>query len=190
MFRILRKCILASSIIVIFSGIQCFAALYWDKSSGIDGSSPYNNPYINDKNDKNNRSDLSELVDIKGDNSIINRLLGVFWLDNIEWDHKFISYVRWILNIALSLLSMIALIMTIYTFYMMFFTENEAWAKKAKWNLIGIFIALAIIGLAWLIVSFIFRWYQTNWKARESNLGTHNITMVSSGLYNQFYLTA
>jgi hypothetical protein len=33
---------------------------------------------------------------------------------------------------ALGLVALIALIMTIYTFYMMFFSENEAGAKKAK----------------------------------------------------------
>jgi NADH:ubiquinone oxidoreductase subunit 6 (subunit J) len=88
--------------------------------------------------------------------------------------------------VALGLLSMVALVMTIYTFYMMFFTENEAWAKKAKQSLIGIFIALAIIGLAWLIVSFIFRWYQKNWQDRNKD---GNIT-INYELDNQFYLTA
>ena len=158
MFRNLRKYVLALSIIVLFSGIQCFA-IRWDKNTGVDETAQF--PYINGRDDGDNKSDLPEIVDIKDDNSIINRLLGVFWLSNIEWDHKFISYVRGILNLALGLLSMIALIMTIYTVYMMFFTENDAWAKKAKWNLIGIFIALGIIWLSWLIVSCIFRWYQS-----------------------------
>ncbi|MBQ5944859.1 hypothetical protein IJL65_00145 [bacterium] len=47
-------------------------------------------------------------------------------------DHKFLDYVKAILNIALGLVSMIALVMTIYTFYLMFFTDNEAGVKKAK----------------------------------------------------------
>lgn len=103
-----------------------------------------------------------DLVD-KGENSIIIRLLEVFWLDSsTDNDLKFIDYAKSIVNMALGLISMIALIMSIYTFYMMFFTENEAWIKKAKWNLIGIFIALAIIWLAWIIVSFIFWRYQNN----------------------------
>jgi RsiW-degrading membrane proteinase PrsW (M82 family) len=95
--------------------------------------------------------------------------------------------------VALGLLSMVALIMTIYTFYLMFFTENEAWAKKAKWNLVGIFIALAIIGLSWLIVSFIFRWYQEQWQKRNEEIEKWNITMINyemdSNLDNQIYLT-
>ena len=103
------------------------------------------------------------------DGTIIIRLLEVFWLDNERGrDHKFIDYARAIINMALWLISFIALIMSIYTFYMMFFSEDEAWIKKAKWNLIGIFIALAVIWLAWLIVSVIFRWYQKNWQENEN----------------------
>ena len=170
MLKKLRRYLFTILIIFFFSGLQCFAEIrggeWWD----IWNDFPYEtNPYLNPNNDGNeDYIDLWDNVDIKESNSIINRLLWVFWLKNIEWDHKFIAYVRGILNIALWLLSMIALIMTIYTFYMMFFSENEAGAKKAKWNLVGIFIALGIIWLAWLIVSFIFWWYQANWKQHEN----------------------
>ena len=95
--------------------------------------------------------DCSEFIPqtpIDDQDSIMGQLLSIFWL----------------LNIALWLLSLIALIMTIYTFYMMYFSDNEAGTKRAKQNLVGIFIALAIIWLAWLIVSFIFRRYQSNWE--------------------------
>ena len=103
-----------------------------------------------------------DLVD-RWENSIIIRLLEVFWLDsNTDNDLKFIDYAKSIVNMALGLISIIALITSIYTFYMMFFTENEAWIKKAKWNMIGIFIALGIIWLAWIIVSFIFWRYKSN----------------------------
>ena len=140
---------------------------YWDTDYTPDF--PFNNSTYWTYNSDDCTWDCTDLwnnVDIKDNDSIINRLLNVFGLnsDTFSWDHKFINYAKAILNIALWLLSFIALIMTIYTFYMMFFTENEAWAKKAKWNLIGIFIALAIIWLSWLIVSFIFRWYQSYWE--------------------------
>ena len=104
-------------------------------------------------------------------------------------EHKFLNYVKAILNVALGLLSMVALIMTIYTFYLMFFTENEAWSKKAKWNLVGIFIALAIIWLAWLIVSFIFRWYKEQRQDRNEEIEKWNITMINYETDNQIYLT-
>ncbi len=105
------------------------------------------------------------------DETIIRRLLEVFGLKKDKNnDLKFIDYARAIINIALWLVTFIALIMSLYTFYLMFFTENEAWIKKAKWNLVGIFIALAIIWLAWLIVSFIFRRYQKKWKENEGTI--------------------
>ena len=127
------------------------------------------------------------------DETIIRRLLWVFGLDTSgNRDLKFIDYARAILNMTLGLIAFIALIMTIYTFYMMIFSENEAWIKKAKWSLVGIFIALAIVWLAWIIVSFIFWWYQKNWKQREKNIETwkiveqQEIAMMSN---NTIYLT-
>lgn len=145
------------------SSFSCFGQLsLWPGGINSDEAFPFSwSPTTSDDN-----TDIGNRVDIR-ENSIMNQLLEVFWLDSdaLWWDHKFLNYAKAILNMALWLLSMIALIMTIYTFYMMFFTENEAWIKKAKWNLVGIFIALAIIGLARIIVSFIFRWYQSNWQS-------------------------
>lgn len=135
----------------------------WQKYGGVELKSTM--PYVWDLKDCDGSTDLWNCVSVKEKNdTIIVQLLWVFWLDNDTWkDHKFIDYARAIMNMALWLVSFIALAMTIYTFYLMFFTENEAGIKKAKWNLTGIFIALAIIWLAWLIVSFIFRWYESNW---------------------------
>lgn len=125
------------------------------------------------------------------DSTIIRRLLWVFWLRNDKReDLKFIDYAKAILNITLSLISFIALIMTIYTFYMMFFSENEAWIKKAKESLIGIFIALGVIWLAWIVVSFIFRWYESNLKEKEEEIGEGNVALMNTNTQNyQIYLT-
>lgn len=154
---------------------------WWDLSSNM--------PY--DELDKSGYSwnwdstDLWNNVSIKkgiGTGSIIIKLLEVFWLEDTSTDssrdHKFLNYAKAIINMALWLLAFVALIMSIYTFYMMFFSDDEAWIKKAKWNLFGIFIALAIIWLAWIIVSFIFWRYQSNWKWRESDIETGNVSMV------------
>jgi len=159
------KYTLITSIIIWFFSVCCFVTAQGNNDVRGDFAFPF---------EQQNQSqwievdttNLWDIVDLQ-DDSIINRLLWVFWLndDALWWNHKFIVYVKGILNIALSLLSMIALIITIYTFYMMFFSDNDAWIKKAKERLVGIFIALAIIGLAWLIVSFIFRWYQSNWQS-------------------------
>jgi hypothetical protein len=136
----------------------------WQKYGWVELKST--NPYMSEglNNNCDDETNLWDCISVNENNNTIKvRLLWVFWLDNDTWkDHKFIDYARAIMNMALWLVSFIALAMSIYTFYMMFFTENEAWIKKAKWNLTGIFIALAVIWLAWLIVSFIFRWYESN----------------------------
>ena len=149
-----------------------------------------NMPYSDKKTDSQEKKDntnLWDLVSVKErDDTIIVKLLCVFWLDNSieKWrDLKFIDYARAIINMALWLVAFIALLMSIYTFYMMFFSENEAGIKKAKWNLVGIFIALGILGLAWIIVSFIFRWYQSNRKENETNLLPSN-EVISSNYIN------
>lgn len=164
---------------------------WWDLETSM--------PYLKGSSTDNNTSGTTELwdqVSIKEDEkTIIVRLLKVFWLDNSieKWhDLKFIDYARAIINMALWLVAFIALIMSLYTFYMMFFSENEAWIKKAKWNLVGIFIALGILWLAWIIVSFIFWRYQSNWKDEEKNLfpETGSVALnYTNTLNNQIYLT-
>lgn len=188
-----KYCIL-TSILIWFISSSCFWALKrWDRwDEWIYGSLDPNFTYTNTSIDRLNcdwGTDLWNCTSIKEDTdnnwniiheeTIIRRLLWVFGLDNSGTRPlKFIDYARAILNMALGLLAFIALIMTIYTFYMMFFTEDEAWAKKAKESLIGIFIALGIIWLAWIIVSFIFRRYQSNWKEQEDKIETWDITEV------------
>lgn len=154
----------------------------------INGKLNNNFPYQDTRTDNlvcDGGTDLWNCTSVKEDErrwweeTIIRRLLWVFGLDTSKGkDLKFIDYARAIMNIALGLVAFIALIMTIYTFYMIFFSENEAWIKKAKENLTGIFIALAIIWLAWLIVSFIFWWYQSNWKLKEENIRNLDISEV------------
>lgn len=158
---------------------------------------PYENPNA-DRLSCDGNTDLWNCTSIKededrlsGDKTIIRRLLWVFWLkDDEHEDLKFIDYAKAIVNMALWLISFIALIMTIYTFYMMFFSDSEAWIKKAKESLVGIFIALAVIWFAWLIVSFIFWWYKENLQKQEENIGIGNVAMIDSTIVdNQIYLS-
>jgi len=169
-----------------FVGISSCLWGFLDIWQNLDENFPIGTEYQKDPN-----ANLGEQVTIKEEGSIINRLLKVFNLDRVSQgdDHKFLNYVKAILNVALWLLSMVALIMTIYTFYLMFFTENDAGIKKAKWNLVGIFIALAIVWLSWLIVSFIFWWYQSQWQNRQWEIQSNNITMANYESNNQIYLT-
>jgi NADH:ubiquinone oxidoreductase subunit 6 (subunit J) len=60
----------------------------------------------------------------------------------------------------LSLLSFVALIILIYTFYLMFFSEDGKWFDKVKSNLKGLLLWFVFLWLSWIIVSFIFNFYE------------------------------
>ena len=120
--------------------------------------------------------------------TILRRLLKQFWLDYSKWkDLKFIDYLRAIINIALWLLSFVALIMIIYTLYMIFFSKDDVWVNKAKENLTWIFIALAIVWLAWIIISFIFRLYNDRRKSKETEIKESVITAATMQPFHKVY---
>ena len=181
--RKLIKYMLSISTIIFMWISLCHWAPFWVTQKD---TFPFEPP--EDTQCKDWSTDLWNCVIVKDDDWILKGLFSIFNIDIVkDDDHKFLNYVKAILNMALGLLSMIALVMTIYTFYLMFFTDNEAWAKKAKWNLVGIFIALAIIWLSWLIVSFIFRWYKEN---RQNNPQIEEwITMLNNELSNKIYFS-
>ena len=58
-------------------------------------------------------------------------------------------------------MSFVALVIVIYSFYLMFFTEDSKGIDQVKKNLIGVAIALVVLGVSRFIVSFIFDFYQT-----------------------------
>lgn len=182
----LFMCILTIGVLT-FVWYNIWQALsYGDGEHDIGKDLPYikNNKYVeNLKCDGN--TDLWNCTSIKEDkqnasdthDTILRRLLRQFWLDDSKWrDLKFIDYVRAIINMALWLLSLVALIMTIYTFYMIFFSKDDAGVKKARENLTGIFIALAVIWLAWIIISFIFRLYNDRRKGKQDQIAAWAIT--------------
>lgn len=192
----MKKSILCIISLWFLTCLWFFCVCNWQRFWGVELSPSM--PYIPTESplpecDSTNVWDCVSIKENAPKDTIIIRLLWVFWLDtDRSHDLKFIDYARAIINLALWLVAFIALGMSLYTFYMMFFTENEAGAKKAKWNLVGIFIALAILWLAWIIVSFIFRWYQSNWKEKEMDLfpDTGNISLHYTNLTdNQIYLT-
>ncbi len=192
MIRKFIKTILTLLTFVIPLSCTCIWINGWDPSESDAYKFPYDPTYVNAKP----TTELQDQVDIDkeyGEKSILKKLLEVFWLnrDALYWDHKFIYYVRAILNMALWLLSLIALIMVMYTFYTMFFSDNDKSVENAKWNLVGIFIALGIIWLSWLIVSFIFRWFQDKWKKNEDKIWENVITSthIEPSTNNQLYLT-
>ena len=181
----LKKNYIASIIIfwILFSCFGfCLDTPWWDYGD-LNSRFPYDDRE-NIKVECDGFTDLWNCVSVKedkndGSNTIIRRLLWVFGLDtSTERDLKFIDYLRAIINMALWLIAFIALIITIYTFYMIIFSKDEEWTKKAKWTLSGIFVALAIIWLAWMIISFIFRWYQSNWEKNEDKIQSGDISDI------------
>ena len=126
--------------------------------------------YSGTPDDVETQTDIWQIINndvIESDDSSLNRLLDLFQLSNKDrynsGTSKAIYYAKMIVNMLLSLVSLIALVMLIYAFYMMFFSKHEAGMTKAKQMMKGIALAIAIMWLAWFIVSFIF-WIQ-QWSA-------------------------
>ena len=99
---------------------------------------------------------------VNADGTLLDGLLRMFGFDTPEYEGipKAIIYVRMIINLLLSLISFVALVIIIYSFYQMFFQEDAKGMEQVKKNLKGVAIALVILGFSWIIVSFIFSFYQ------------------------------
>jgi hypothetical protein len=95
------------------------------------------------------------------DNSLLSGFLETFGFNTQAYtgETKALIYVRAIINLLLSLVSFVALGIIIYSFYLMFFTEDTKGIETVKKNLKGVTIALVLLGLSRLIVSFIFNLY-------------------------------
>lgn len=107
-------------------------------------------------------TDFADMVNqdaIQNQDWALAQLLEVFQLSNQDWygndNQKALNYIKWILNMALSLTSLVALLLLVYVFYMMFFSGHEEGLKKARAYLKWIAIALAILWLSWVIISYI-----------------------------------
>lgn len=81
--------------------------------------------------------------------------------DTYDQDKPATGYINMIINMALGLTSFISLILILYAFYLMFFEKGEEGFAKAKKILIWVAIALVVMALSWLIVSFFFEIYTT-----------------------------
>lgn len=104
--------------------------------------------------------------EIKENTSLIKRLTDYFRLSDTQYyqentETPATNYVKRILNILLGLVSFLSLVMIIFAFYLIFFSKGEEAVGKAKKILIGVGIALAIMGLSRFIASFFFDIYGT-----------------------------
>lgn len=96
----------------------------------------------------------------------LSRILKIFmpntamymWTD---WP-SILFYLKTIVNLLLSFISLIALILLIFAFYMIFFKKDEAGFTTAKQIIKWVVIALVVIWLSRLVVSFLFRFEKEN----------------------------
>lgn len=99
---------------------------------------------------------------VSPEDSLLNRLLAVFNLDqpDYHWPQKAFYYIKKILNYALSFVSVIALGLLLYSFYGMLTGDGDKQFGKVKETLKGIAIAIVVMGIAWIIVSLLFWFYE------------------------------
>ena len=90
-------------------------------------------------------------------NSLLYKIRGYFRLNQNENDgNPATTYVKYIMNMALGLVSFVSLILVLFAFYLILFDKGEEGVKKAKKILTGVAIAITLMALSWLIVSFFF----------------------------------
>ncbi len=106
--------------------------------------------------------------DTQSQTSLLQRLSDYFRVSGTEYNpdgtpvtDPATRYVKRILNMLLWLVSFLSLVMIIFAFYLIFFSKGEEAVGKAKKILIGVGVALAIMGLSWFIASFFFDIYKT-----------------------------
>lgn len=94
--------------------------------------------------------------------SLLSQAFTIFKLDGSQYEGplKALYYIHYILNYLLWFVSFIALVLLIYIFYVYMVGADEKAMGKVKWMLKTVFIVIMVLGLSWLIVSFMFNIYQ------------------------------
>lgn len=133
----------------------------------------YGDEYEGTFMDSEQKTDLAKVIKDDSvntnDDTLLYKIRKYFRLtgnETYDQDKPATGYVTMILNMVLWLTSFISLILILFAFYLMFFQKWEKWFAKAKKILIGVAIALVIMALSRLIVSFFFEVY----NAQTSNI--------------------
>lgn len=132
-------------------------------------SFPYDIPSQTQISSQDEPTDISQIIkddSLTPSNSIMNRLTNFFRVSGTSYNpdntgNPAINYIKWILNMVLALVSFVALVLIIFAFYLIFFGKADDAVKKAKKILTWVAIALAIMWLSRLIVSFFFNVFTT-----------------------------
>lgn len=92
---------------------------------------------------------------------------------------SFLFYLKTIVNLLLSFVSLIALIFLIYAFYMIFFKKDDAGINTAKQMIKWIAVALVVIWLSRIVVSFLFRFENKNTEDLWYHQNTEIVTSLT-----------
>lgn len=109
-------------------------------------------------------TDLAKVIkedNIENDKSLLKQIRDFFQLNGDEYngEEPALDYIKMLLNMALGLVSMVSVILIIFAFYLIFFSKWEDWVKKAKAILKWVAIAIVLMSLSRIIVSFFFSLY-------------------------------
>lgn len=133
----------------------------------------YGDEYEGTFMDSEQKTDLAKVIKDDSvntnDDTLLYKIRQYFRLtgnETYDQDKPATGYVTMILNMVLWLTSFVSLILILFAFYLMFFQKGEEWFAKAKKILIGVAIALVVMALSRLIVSFFFEVY----NAQTSNI--------------------
>jgi len=113
----------------------------------------------------------------------LNRILKIFMPNTAmymwsEWP-SILFYLKTIVNLLLSFISLISLILLIFAFYMIFFKKDEAGITTATQIIKWVVIALVVIWLSRIVVSFLFRFENEN----TQDLWYHNTIQTQLNIW-------
>lgn len=137
---------------------------FWAMTFALDEPFPYDIQSTTQLQGQGETTDLAQVIKadaVAPSNGILQTLSKFFRVSGTSYNpdntgSPAINYIKWILNMVLGLVSFAALILIIFAFYLIFFSKDEEGIKKAKKILTGVAIALAIMGVSWFVVSYLF----------------------------------
>ena len=110
----------------------------------------------------NASTDIGEVLKgevVENENSLLLFFADLFGLgDSIgDEDDVAVNFVLRVVNIILGLVSFVALAWLLFTFLKLFFGKSEGALSGVGKTITGIAIAIALIGISWFVVSYLFR---------------------------------
>ena len=186
---------LIKNIIITVFAITISVLIWWACNAGLGipryvdswfyyNDNPNDNQYTPTYGEPNTNIASMFKNDVENDKSAWQGLLKMFklkgqdWYWNSEENEKAIYYIKWIVNMLLSLTAFVSLIMVIFAFYMIFFSKEDSGVTKAKQVLKWVALALIVMWLSWFIVS-IFFWIE-RWTTIEGTTISYEQTAITN----------